>query len=250
MVAFYLPGEVPVYAFSLLLGAAASLGLFWVAWQSEPQLARQRVVAGLGTLLGGLLGGRAAYIGVNWAYFQNHPAEIIQLPLGGLAWPGAVAGGILALPIVALIGRQSLPGLADALLPLIAVLTIAVWLACWMDGCAYGQPTGAWYSVPARDEWGNLTGRWPLQFTGALITFALVQGIDHARNRGWLQIPGRAACVGVFGLSLQWWLLSLLRADPAPQWNGQRLDTWAAIGFAILAALALLVMLIRPQLCD
>jgi len=236
-IAFYLPGYIPVYAFSLLLGAGAALGLGWLAWRSEPRAARPRVVLGLAVLAGGLIGGRLAFVAVYAAYYRAHPNEILALPLGGLSWPGAALGGLLVWMAMAWLQKNALLQTADVLVPLFASISLAAWLGCWLDGCAYGQPSEAWYALPAVDEWGNLAPRWPLQPLGALLSLLILIAHDWARTRAGQPYPGRVASFGFLALALAWWLLTTLRADPAPRWNGQRLDAWAALGFLLLAAI-------------
>jgi hypothetical protein len=249
-VAFYLPGDFPVYAFSLLIGVAASLGLGWSLWGSPDTLRLAAVRAGLVSLSGGLLGARMAYLVVNWGYYQGYREARFQLPLGGLSWPGALIGGALTLVLYCFLRQEPFWLLADSLLPLVFSLTLAAWLGCWLEGCAYGPRVDAWYALPLRDEWGERVTRLPLQWIAALSALATLWGTDRTRTHAGVHHPGRAASLGLFALSLQLGIFSTLRADPAPQWNGLRLETWAALGFTALAALALLSHLIRHRAGD
>jgi len=244
VVAFYLPGNFPVYAFSLLLGAGASLGLFWVQWQTAREKRRRIGLLGLGVLAGSLLGARLGYLLVSGAFYWQYPQEIARLPLGGVSWPGAVLGGLLAVVILGARCWTSISGLADALFPLIITLGTAVWLACWLDGCAYGPLSQGWGALPARDEWGNLDLRTPVQLMGAAFTVLLAWLLDRLRSaRPWLQTSGRFASLSGLGLSVLWGWLSTLRADPAPLWRNQRLDTWAAVALVGLSVWALIATL-------
>ncbi len=232
-VAFYLPGQIPVYAFSLLLGVGAALGLGWMITRSPDS----SPLIGVAALIASVIGGRAAYLLTNWAYYRTSPAEIIQLPLGGLAWGGALTGGLLAWLVAAWIMRLPPGALADALFPLIPLIALAAWLGCWLDGCGYGALTSQWVAIPARDEWGNVAGRVPVQRIGALLALLTLIGFDLVH--GAAKIPGRAASLGLVAVALQLWWLTTLRADPAPLWRGYRLDLWAAWGFAAVAVLML-----------
>lgn len=249
MVAFYLPGGLAVYTFSLLLGFGAAAGLAWVAWQGAFRSDQERPVrpleGGLLACAGALIGGRIAYVAANGSYFQANPTEALQVHLGGMAWPGALAGGLLALGLYAWLARQPLGALADALLPLLATVVISAWLGCWLDGCAYGTETGAWWGLPARDEWGVIARRVPTQLLGALMTLELFWILDR-RWKGAYR-PGMLALMGLFGLSFELWLISFLRADPAPTWQGQRLDSWAALVFMALTGVPLLIYFFRSQ---
>ena len=174
-IAFYLPGGVPVYAFTLVLALGAALGLLWVAWRTPDKEVLYTLDVGLLVLLGGLLGGRAAFVVSNWVYYQSHLLEIFAVHHGGYSWTGALAGGVLALVLVAAVKQASLGLLADAMLPLLATLTIAGWLGCWLDGCAYGPRTDQWWGFPAINEWGQTALRLPTQTAGSRVHTSAVR---------------------------------------------------------------------------
>lgn len=239
MVAFHLPGGMPVYTYSLLLGSSAALGLIWIVRQAPPKEGRAYLDVGLWTLIGGLLGGRLAFVGLHWSYFKVHPIEIPQIYLGGMDWGGVSAGALFLLVLVAALTHKSLGKLADGLLPLLACLAVGVWLGSWLDGTAYGFVTSTWWGIPARDEWSQLALRWPIQLMGALSALGFFWLLDWGRR--WIAAPGQAAGFGMLGLSLEVFALSFLRADPMPKWRGMALSSWTALGFAFLAGLTIVI---------
>lgn len=245
VIAFYLPGGVPVYTSSLFLGMGATLGLLWVGWQSQDKAALQAVNSGLMALLGSLLLGRAAFIAAHWTYYQSNLEEIPKIYLGGLAWPGALAGGVLAVVIYAALIRQPVGRLLDALVPLAGMLALSAWLACWLDGCFYGQVQDTWWALPARNEWGVVARRLPVQLLGALFSLGTIWLVERLQKR--LPVPGMAMLLFLAALSLQLLALSFLRAEPLPAWLGLRLDSWAALGLAGISLLALLVAFSRAR---
>ena len=241
MVLFSLPGGIPVYAFSLLVGLGACAGLAWIAWRAPKKEALQRVDAGLWVLFGSLCGGRIVYCAVHWPYFQSHPWEIPQVYLGGLSWPGALLGGLVALALYARLAHLPLCALADALLPMLIPLAVGAWLGCWLDGCAYGPLAPAWWGIPALDEWGVVEYRLPVQWLGAFLCVGCFWLLEHFTKNS---RPGWYASLGLLGLSLILFGLSFLRADPALVWRGLRLEVWASLAFAVLALLALVMVFI------
>ena len=245
MVAFYLPGGVPIYAFALILGAAASLGLAWVAWGASRRQLIPGLNAGLSALVGGILGGRLAYTSASWGYFHNHGLETIQIYLGGLAWPGALVGALLGLAIYAGLAQQRTGALADLLLPLGALVAVAAWLVCWLDGCAYGISASTWWALPARDEWGVWGRRVPVQLLGALLTLAIYWLVERLRPR--LPIPGQAALLALLLFSLEMFAISWLRADPAPLTGMLRTEAWFALIIAGLAGCVLLATWVKVR---
>ena len=215
--------------FSLLVALGSVLGLAWIVLECSDGEYSRRVNIGIGVLVGALVGARAAYVGANWEYFQGHLVEAFQPWLGGLSWPGALAGGFLAFLLVAWTMGISLGYLADDLLPLLLTLSVAVWLGCWLEGCAYGAETSV--GLPTLDEWGLWKRRFPVQLLGAVLTITLFWGIERLQHRWQHWHPGLAASLGCAGLSLILLGTSALRADPYPLYAGVRLETWAAMIF-------------------
>lgn len=236
--------------FSVWVGLGASVGLWRVAHSAPQRQAGAWVNAGLFVQLGMLIGARLFYVGVNWGYFSSRLLEIFQIWLGGLAWPGAVGGGMLALLSLTFLNRlqqkhslkQPAPRslwillcwLADQLYPLLPPLAIMTWLASWQAGIAYGPalPAGAWWGVPSLDESGILALHFPLQPLAAL-TLVIFYMLLELRVKP-LRPPGRLAGWAILSLLLNLLAASLLRADPVPTWSGLRVDTWSAIFYLAL----------------
>lgn len=245
-------GQVAVNAFSVWVGLGATIGL-WRVVQSAPQ--RQVGIwlnAGLFVLFSTLAGARLFYVRLNWEYFSNHLLEAAMISLGGLTWPGAFAGaglglGLLVIRQHALRTRPDLPTIystlgiiADQLYPLLAPLAITAWVGCWQSGIAYGAalPAGTWWGIPAPDETGMVSTRFPLQPLAALTLVAFFWILETKVKP--LRPTGRLCGLAAGGLLLHLAAASLLRADPAPTWNGLRLDTWFALLYlALLIALGL-----------
>lgn len=239
VIAVELFGQMPLYLYAIFLGIGTSAGLLWVAWRVPEEQVRAYLDAGLVALLGGLVGGRLLYVGVHWTYFRSVPFEIPQFYLGGLAWPGILMGGAIFLAFYASIKREPLGVYADALLPLFVVLILAGWLAAWFDGSAYGPVGDGWWALPSMDEWGLTAPRLPVQIIGVLLTLAIFWLVDSNHNRYFF--PGQAAVLAGALWALLFFGLSLWRVDPAPFWNGMRMDAWAALGFFVFACAIMLV---------
>jgi phosphatidylglycerol:prolipoprotein diacylglycerol transferase len=227
--------------FSLVVGLGAALGLAWMAWQAPEKLAARRIDHGLWLLLGGMLGGRLAHVAMAWPYYAGRLFDIPQVWLGGFSGAGALAGGLLTLMLLAFTTRQPLGELADVYLPLAAVLGVSGWLACWWDGCAYGPETTAWWGLPARDEWGELASRMPLQLLAASLTLSLFWLVDRTRQH--LRRAGQPACLTLFGLGLLIFVVSFLRADPSQTILGWRPEAWVGLAVSLLAGTAFLLTL-------
>lgn len=194
---------------------------------------------------GGLLLARAVYVAFHWAYYQDHIREAMRPWGGGLAWQGALIGGLIGAGIAATLQRMSLPVVLDVLTPGAASLASFAWLACHTAGCAYGIETypgdGLLWTL-SRDL-PNLYGirepRVAVQLLGAAYSLLPLGGVLLAgRNpghsgvvfAGWLTLHS----LGTFGLGL-------LRADEMPLIAGWRVDQVAnlslsAAGLVMVAA--------------
>jgi prolipoprotein diacylglyceryltransferase len=228
--------------FSLLLGLGALAGLLLAGWRAPQKDRIHYLDAGVLTLLGALLGSRTFTVVVNWTYYQSRPGEIYQVWLGGLSSIGAMVGGLLAIFILGTWLKIHVGVLADVLLPLAGAMTVTAWMGCWVDRCGYGLPSTTWWALPARDEWGVLADRIPVQLLGAILTLIIIWLLDRSSKH--LPVKGMSATLGLFGLSAVMFVLSYLRADPTPVWNGLRLEAWGGIGLMIFALVTVVVLLI------
>lgn len=229
--------------FSLLLGLGTLAGLLLVAWRAPGKEVIRYLDAAALVLLIALLSSRALAVAANWGYYGTHTSEIFQVWQGGLSSAGALLGGAIGVFILASWWKLPAGVLADTLIPLAGAITITAWLGCWVDACAYGLPSNAWWSLPARDEWGALAPRVPVQLVGAFATLVHMWMIDRAGRRS--PLPGLAASLGLFGISTILFALSYLRADPSPIWQGLRLEAWGSITLMALSGIVVVVLLVR-----
>lgn len=231
--------------FALFLGVGTAVGLFWVALRARERQITGRLDDAVLVLIGALLGGRAVFVVLTWTYFREHLTEIPQAWLGGFSGPGALAGGLVALCLLSAFRRLSPGALADSLAPLAIALGVSAWLVCWADGIAYGKPVDGWYGVPARDEWGELSKRWPTQLTGAAVLLAVSWLHDQLAPRRSLKGFYASLVLACLGLSL--FSLSLTRDDPASVWMGLRLDAWAGLCFTFIALCSMGIIAYRRR---
>lgn len=246
--------------FSLWVGLGAVLGLWRLAHNVPLQQAGTWVNTGLLVLLASLIGARFFYAAVNWAYFSAYPLEVFQIWLGGFEWPGAVAGAALAIFFVAftsrtqynrpLGGKQPPAGwiplgwVADRLYPMLPPIAITTWLGSWTSGIAYGSdlPNQAWWGVPMLDESGLYHWHFPLQPLAALALLAFYWILETRIKQ--LRPAGKLSAWAISGLLVNLLIVSLLRADQSPYWNGLPMDAW----FAILYLIGLITILIGNSL--
>jgi phosphatidylglycerol:prolipoprotein diacylglycerol transferase len=228
--------------FPLFLGAGAAFGLVLITWRANERRALTLLDDAIWVLLGSLLVGRAVFVALTWSYFQAHLLEVPGFWAGGMSGPGSLAGGIITVLILIRI-RKEKGSLFDDLLPLAGSLAVFAWLACWEAGIAFGKPVQGWLGLPAKDEWGLVSSRLPVQLAGALLTLGLIYLVDRFRSR--LALPGQQGFAGLAGLGLVLALLSFYRGDLASSLAGLRLDAWAGLAFFAAGLAGFLVTWLR-----
>ena len=195
--------------------------------------------------MGGLILGRAGYVGVHGDYYvqHRHLGEALRLWRGGLLWQGALMGAIGGAAGVCAVRAVRLLPVLDLLAPHGAVLGAFAWLACLAVGCAWGVETYPgqrllWsLSMDLPDLYGIRQPRIAVQLIGALwsgITLGVVLLLqtrlrrDGALFATWLIIQG----FGALGLGF-------LRGDPMALVAGWRVGQLANGALSVVGALLL-----------
>jgi phosphatidylglycerol:prolipoprotein diacylglycerol transferase len=179
--------------------------------------------------VGSVLLARATYAGFHWTYYQNHLGEAIRFRDGGLAWQGALVGGVIGVAVMGASCRQiRVPVALDVLTPGAASLATCAWLACQPVGCAYGMETypgeGLLWTL-SRDLptlYGIREPRVAVQLLGAGWSAILLSGVLVAERR--LRWRGTAFALWVTLHSLGAFGLGFLRADEVTMVAGWRID--------------------------
>src|SRR5258708_21435558 len=131
---------------------------------------------------------------------------------GGLGWQGAVALGLAAAIIVAIVRHISIAALTDVLALALPIGAIAAWQGCGAATCGYGLEVRtladfpSWLVVESPDIYGTVAPRLNLPPIGiALAVFVLVIVIALTAlhwlrgSRLWLAIALFSLGMGLFG---------------------------------------------------
>jgi phosphatidylglycerol:prolipoprotein diacylglycerol transferase len=229
-----------VNAFSVMMALGAGVGLIQVMRGAPEGTTGRWLNAGGILLLAGLVGARLGYVWLHQSYFNAHPAEIFQVWQGGLSWPGALLACAFTALLLMLALNLPLYLVLDRLADMAFPVAAAAWIGCWMVGAAYGATVsaGAWYALNVADETGAFAARFPTQpLAAAALIFSYVL---LPRSRPGKRLPpGQAGWSALMVLGFNLLIFSLLVDTPSLRWNDQRIETWAALALAFVAAVML-----------
>lgn len=226
----------PVNLFDLprytsLIATGILLSLVWLVYHLRGTYRTAQIVdVCLAGIIGGIVLARAGHVWLDWRYFQDHTAEIVQLRAGGLNWHGAVIGALLAMGVMARIRRVDFRRLLVPLAFVLPVMVVFGWWGCYAAQCAYGAEVAnlsdhpAWLVAESRDIFNTIAPRYRTQQIGmglgvGLVLLALVSHrfVPPARRHAvfWLILALLGAGMGV---------ISGLRGDYAAPHLARLLD--------------------------
>jgi phosphatidylglycerol---prolipoprotein diacylglyceryl transferase len=238
-------GPFLIYGYTVALAGSIALGLALTqaVTRRVPQFAGLTgwVDGVLVALVGAMLGGRAAFVAAEWAYFAARPLLIWRISEGGFGYHGALLGGVIGLWLWTVARKRPFPAYINLLAPAFTLVNTGGWYGCWLHGCAYGRETrftGQWWhdwlAADLPDPFGLFALRYQTQLLGVILGLvALIFTLYIIKRR----CPQAAFWAALFGVSLGHLLVSLLRGDPAPNYAGARLDIWLNALFAILSVI-------------
>ena len=232
-------GRFFLYSYTVVwgIGLVLAIGLTAIYARRYPYRGWQDSI--LVTLVAALGGGRLMFVWLHADYFQEQPFEAWQLWLGGLSYQGALLAGCVAL--FTWWGRNgrkhaSWQASFNLLAPALTIVTIFGWLACLLEGCAYGREALRllpFITADLPDNFGVQAVRYHTQLWGMVLSFLLFLIIVRTSNH---QRFGRA----LLGITMIHALVSL--------WRGDMIYLELSLGFdASLAILSLLLLQYAKQ---
>ena len=245
-------GNLSVPTYTLLLDLGLILGLVLTYFEGKRQLGRGDVALDLGLwgVIGGILGGRVAYVLANWSVFAEDWIRALRIWEGGLSFHGAILGGLVVMLIFAGLQRRhehplSFWQLTDLVTPGLALGITFGWAACLLGGCAYGiLGEGFGYAI-LPDLYGVQASRFATQAFGLVFSFVLFVAVMLLRSR-W---PFAGASFLMYSLLYfgGQFFLEFTRGDEAIYLGPWRLAQWLDLVFALAAAVGLMVLWWQEQ---
>lgn len=204
----YQIGPVSVYSYGLMLAVAAIVCAFLMAKDGakfglKPDLIYDLV---FWIVLGGIVGARIFYIGLNTAYFFSHPLKIIMIHEGGLAWQGGFAGGLLSGWLFVKKNKLQLPFMLDLAAPYVALGQAIGRIGCFLNGCCYGKHFDHGIYFPLHGD--HLYPTQLYDAFGLLLLFFMVQ---FCKKRTWFS--GKVFILYLYGAATLRFVVEFFRAD-------------------------------------
>jgi phosphatidylglycerol:prolipoprotein diacylglycerol transferase len=244
----YGPFFLYTFTFVMTLGILMGAGLTAILARQDRREGSGWFDAILIVLVAGMVGGRIAFVLANWTYYQENLDEIGLVWRGGLSYHGALLAGLIALGIWSLGRGRSFGYYAGLLAPAIALVSAFGWLACWFEGCAFGQETGIGpLAADLPDSFGVFDLRYQTQWMGlilSIIPFILIVLL-------WKRLrPVTLFLLTLLLLSAGRVVVSFFRGDDVPMIGQVRLDTLVDAGLILLSLVAIVLVAVRKQFLD
>ena len=191
-------------------------------------------------LIAGILGGRVAFVVVNWAYYQMELAEIWLVWRGGLGYHGALLAGLVAVWQWSNWRGPRWQLTANTLALLLPLLHLTGWTACFFHGCGYGRlASPGWLALNLPDSFGVFDLRYPTQLLGIGLSLLILLLVIWGKRR----LPEQSAHA-LFWLALLLLTTSNLLIWP---WRGDGQTMLGPLVDAGIAAAALIALIrFRP----
>jgi phosphatidylglycerol---prolipoprotein diacylglyceryl transferase len=247
-----IPTDFSVFSLLILLATVTGLGAAYLYSRRAGLELAALLDATLVAVIFGGIGARTYHVITHWDYYSQNMDEITNLAQGGIGLRGALALGLIALLLFALIRRVSFWKLADAGAVGLALAQSVGWYGAHVVGANYGVVSDAALVLPfgppggtvlgltqdLPDVYGIVAPRVPVQLIAVAFFFTLFLALAWM---SWRLHPGE----GIVFLSylivsaLGGFALGYLRADESLSWNGWRLDQWVDLLLAGIGLVAL-----------
>ena len=247
-------GPFFLYSYTVVLGLGLAAGIGLTAWFVKKDKGEKNYPGWLDglliSLLVGLVGGRIAFVWANWSYYLEALDEIVLVWQGGLSYHGGLVTALLAFWLWSLWlkrnGRTrdfkdqvSFTVYATLIMPGFVLAHLFGWLACWLEGCAFGRETVLGFlAADLPDSFGVFAVRYQTQLLGFGLTIVIFLITLYLRNR----LESRRFFWLTFALlSVSQGIITLFRGDPVPLVGSFRLDTVLSIGLVLVSFIGLVI---------
>lgn len=234
-------GPFLVYSYEVVLGVGIIVCIALSAWLLKENQSRREQwydTALIGAFLA-ILSGRAVYVLAHWDYFSEAPQEIWLVWRGGLSYHGALVAFLVGIWLWTKLRHRQFSDYAEVIALDLPLLSAFGWLACLLDGCAFGRTAEAGILVAdLPDSLGVYELRYETQLMG-LILSALIFGALFYFRRRMEEVP--LFWLSLLLVSASHFNLGLYRGDEMVMIGTVRLDVLVDGLLAVLALTSLVI---------
>lgn len=237
-------GVIVVLAIFLAFGVA-----YYLARGTQYQKHLPNLIVYL--VFGAIIGARIWHVFFfQWWYFSNHLSEIFAIWNGGISIQGALVGGLITTIIYTKKHKLSFWELADILAPAIILGQALGRIACFLNGDAFGSPTGSGFGIVypagtmAFEKYGSAP-LWPAEIWEGQLDFVAFAILISLKN---VKLPTGTLFLGYnIMYSIIRFSLEFLRGDSpryAMEWTAGQ---WTSITSLLISLIFMLYLLRRHQ---
>ena len=159
----------------------------------------------------GFVGARIFYVIQEWAWYQHHPLEIIQIWKGGLVYYGGMVASFMGFFFYVRVSRLPFLASADFVIPYIALTQAFGRVGCFLNGCCYGTTC----QLPWAVQFPSLPAPvHPVQLYEAFFTLGLARFLIWLQSRR--RFPGQITFLYLMIYPAGRFLLEFFRGDQIP----------------------------------
>ena len=185
-----------------------------------------------------------------WDYYSKHLSKIPSFWHGGIAIQGALIGGFAAMVIYTRIHHISFRELADIIAPAIVLGQAVGRIACFLNGCAFGSPTGLGFGIVypegtmAYDVYGSQP-LWPAEVWEGQWDLVVFVMLILLKNRKWPR--GSLFLTYNIMYSIGRFMLEFLRGDSPRYAFNWTAGQWTSFGVIVISLSILIVLVFRDR---
>ncbi|MFC3746618.1 prolipoprotein diacylglyceryl transferase [Paenibacillus sp. GCM10012306] len=185
-------GNYQVHSYGVIVALAVLLALGMAHYLAKGSIYREHIFNIVPYVaVGAIVSARIWHVFFfQWGYYSQHVMEILYIWQGGISIQGALVGGFLAIIYYTKKHRLSFWEFADILAPAIILGQSLGRIACFLNGDAYGSPTGSGFGLVyppgsmAYDAYGSQP-LWPAEIWEGQWDLVVFVILILLKNRKW-----------------------------------------------------------------
>ncbi|HDR6289197.1 TPA: prolipoprotein diacylglyceryl transferase [Bacillus cereus] len=251
VILFYI-GSYPVRSYGLIVSIAILLSIALAYYLAKGTKYQKHVMdISLFAVLGAIVGARVWEVFFfQWGYYSQHLNEIFSIWNGGLSIQGGLVGGFLIGAIYIWYHKLNFWEFADILAPAIVFGQAVGRIACFLNGDAFGSPTGSNFGLVypkgslAYETYGSQP-LWPAEIWEGqwdIIIFGLLMML---KNRKWP--TGFIFLAYNFLYSLGRFLLEFLRGDTQRYLFDWTAAQWTSVSIMMISFAVIGILYIKSK---